>query len=360
MNDASAGVQARRAFAHLLFFAATLTSSELLAQQPRDEARDRFNQALRLVDAQRFEEAAVEFKRAYELSPNPAVLYNLGQAHAAARHPAQAVAAFRAYLSQTTDSGDVRRGQALAELTRLEQLLGVLVLSTRPSNVSVRVDGRPVEVSGPLELDPGSHLIVVSSPGYAVAEREVLAVSGSSQTWELELSVLSIPTLPADATSQLTPTVPVLPTPAAPPIAPPVAPQSARAAAPGASDSSKRRVWLAATTAGAGLLLGGVAVGLAVDSSARSRTWSEEQARLDQRWRSAPADAQLLERQQENDASARHIKFEDEATVGVAVASAACLVGAALIWWLSDSPSPAKTALTWSPRARTGTLSMAW
>lgn len=353
MNDPSTWFGLRRAFGHLLFLAATLTSSKLLAQQPRDEARDRFNHALRLVDAQRFEEAAVEFKRAYELSPNPIVLYNLGQAHAAARHPAQAVAAFRAYSSQTTDTDDPRREQALSELRRLEALLGLLVLSTTPSNVDVRVDGRPVQITGPLELDPGSHQIVVSALGYASAEREVLAVSGASQTWELELSAA-----PTQVASEPTPLV--LPPPAAVPAAPLTPHDPTRATAPVRSDSSNKRVWLVATTAGAGLLLGGVALGLAVDSSARSKSWSQEQTRLDERWRSAPPDAELLERQQQNDASARHIKFEDEATVGVAVASAACLVGAALIWWLSDSPSHANAAFGWSPHSRTGTLSLTW
>lgn len=353
MNDRSARFGVRRAFAHLLVLGVTLTSSTLFAQQPRDEARDRFNHALRLVDAQRFEEAAVEFKRAYELSPNPIVLYNLGQAHAAARQPAQAVAAFRAYSTQTTDTGDARREQALSELRRLEAQLGLLMLSTKPSNVEVRVDGRSVQISGPVELDPGSHQIVVSAPGYANAEREVIAVSGSSQTWEVELSAA-----PTQATAEPIPIALTAPAPVQ--AARPTPAQPARPTPPVRSDSSNKRVWLIATTAGAGLLLGGVAVGLAVDSSARSKSWSEEQTRLDERWRSAPPDAELLERQQQNDASARHIKFEDEATVGVAVASAACLVGATLMWWLSDSPSPANAAVGWSPRTRTGTLSLSW
>ncbi|HET9957433.1 MAG TPA: tetratricopeptide repeat protein [Polyangiaceae bacterium] len=328
------------------------------AAEARDEARLHFNRALQLVDGQRFEEAAVEFEQAYELSPNPAVLYNLGQAYAAARHPTQAIAAFRGYLAAASGPEDPRRKQALRELPRLEALVGVLVLLARPSQVEVHVDGRRVQTTGPLQLDPGRHQIVVSAPGYRAEEREVVAMSGTRETWNLELSpIADQPALEAAQAPRLA---------RAQPHSPPRARNVPLTRHPPTPEDdavlrrSKQRVWWTATAAGAGLLLGGITAGLVVDNGARYGRWREQQASLDQRWRSAPADSELIEHQSRNDERAERIKLQDEVAVGLGVAGAACFVGAVMIWMLSDSPPAVSAGLGGSPQAQTGTLSVAW
>src|SRR5262245_61199389 len=65
---------------------------------PHSAAREHFARGVELVDEGAFEQAAHEFQRAYDLEPNAAVLYNMGQAFAAAGRPVEAVSALARYL----------------------------------------------------------------------------------------------------------------------------------------------------------------------------------------------------------------------------------------------------------------------
>lgn len=68
------------------------------------EARGLFAAGEAAYAAGRFEDAYTYFQHAYELSPRPALLYNLGLAAASAGHEREAVAAFERYLSEVPDA----------------------------------------------------------------------------------------------------------------------------------------------------------------------------------------------------------------------------------------------------------------
>jgi tetratricopeptide (TPR) repeat protein len=72
----------------------------------------------------RFDEAAAEFDRAYELSGRPQLLYNAFLAHRDAGHVPEAVDRLRQYLEQSPDAGDretLERRLAAMEETLAEQ-----------------------------------------------------------------------------------------------------------------------------------------------------------------------------------------------------------------------------------------------
>ena len=68
----------------LVFF---LGSASATAQ----DFKTHYDLALALYQAQKFEESIPEFKAAYQLSPKPALLFNLAQAYRKAGHPREAL-----------------------------------------------------------------------------------------------------------------------------------------------------------------------------------------------------------------------------------------------------------------------------
>lgn len=71
------------------------------AGDPRAEAKSHFERGSVLFDLQRYDEAATEYEAAYEARPDPALLFNLGQAYRAARKPERAIRAYTSFLRRT-------------------------------------------------------------------------------------------------------------------------------------------------------------------------------------------------------------------------------------------------------------------
>lgn len=154
--------------------------------QPREEARSHFKNGLALVDANRFEEAAVEFESAYALSPRPAVLFNIAMAYANARRSARAVSYLQRYLENAGADADQRRVRAArARLTQLLNVVGELEVLTDPQQARVLLDGEPV--TAPIVLDPGVHVLEVAANGYVASSRSLRISQGERQTLQIAL-----------------------------------------------------------------------------------------------------------------------------------------------------------------------------
>src|SRR5215831_5434363 len=68
------------------------------ADDPRQEARAHYAKGLELGAQNGYAGALREFEQAYALSPQYAVLYNIGQAHVALGHTAEAIDVLGRYL----------------------------------------------------------------------------------------------------------------------------------------------------------------------------------------------------------------------------------------------------------------------
>src|SRR5581483_4826515 len=64
------------------------------------EARDRFQRGVDLSDEGNFAAAMAEFQRAYQLTHNPLVLFNISATHEAAGHYVEALDAMQSYAAQ--------------------------------------------------------------------------------------------------------------------------------------------------------------------------------------------------------------------------------------------------------------------
>jgi tetratricopeptide (TPR) repeat protein len=82
----------------VLLFLIVLLPMPARADDDVASARDHYQRGKRAYDIGHFEEAAREYERAYQLKDDPALLYNLGQAHRLANHHSQALIAYKAYL----------------------------------------------------------------------------------------------------------------------------------------------------------------------------------------------------------------------------------------------------------------------
>jgi len=91
--------------------AAPLTGEEKL------QARRLYESATRKYDTGRFDDASVDFQKAYDLTGDPALLFNIAQSHRLAGHAEKALFFYRSYLRRepTARRGEIE--QWIAELT---------------------------------------------------------------------------------------------------------------------------------------------------------------------------------------------------------------------------------------------------
>lgn len=175
-----------------LGLACALTATPADAQPAHDPqlAKEHFRRGVELVDAGRFEEAAIAFERAYRASPHPRVLYNVGLAYAAVDDPVRALDALERYLAATSDPpGESRRTRAEQLVRQLASRIAVVSLNVVPSDAAVLVDGQPVapRVRSALRLPGGKHTIRASRDGHEPLERELELVGGERTELTLAL-----------------------------------------------------------------------------------------------------------------------------------------------------------------------------
>jgi len=166
--------------------------------------------------AGKFDAAASNFDRAYELFKAPEIAFSAAQAHRLQfqadrkpEHVKRAVELFEAYVAATPDGGGKRK-DALAHLGRLRDVLRdleatgdkvVVVKKATPSiyvsvaleNALVTVDGKSVDRYTSIDVEPGDHVVAVSADGYLPAERKITVVKGQSMVpIELEARPASV------------------------------------------------------------------------------------------------------------------------------------------------------------------------
>jgi hypothetical protein len=226
-------------------------------------ASERFRQGVEAVNRGELANAAREFEAAYALSPNPVVLYNLGQTQSALGRPVEAVRSLRRYLESSPPPNAERAREAEALIRANERTIGVLELELVPSSARLEVDAVPATLeAGKLRLAAGRHVLVAELDGYLPGVMNVDIAGESATAARLELR----PVLAAAASA------------AAPPLQR-AEPDTARVLAEPPAGPSPAGLSTTSIAALAGVGLGVVALGLGtiyavkastLDSAARS------------------------------------------------------------------------------------------
>lgn len=128
-------------------------------------AREHYQRGTTLYDLQRYADAAKEYEAAYEAKPDPALLFNIGQAYRFAGDYSRAIGAFRSYLRRLPRSGN--REEVDARIVEMQKLLDDQKANQQkpPGGTISPVEMRPREPEAPAEpVVPAPAPRVVDAP----------------------------------------------------------------------------------------------------------------------------------------------------------------------------------------------------
>ncbi|UJR81395.1 tetratricopeptide repeat protein [Sandaracinus amylolyticus] len=135
------------------------------------EARSLFEAGAAAFADGRYEDALGHFRRSYELSGRPELLYNIGQAHDRLRHDAEAVAAFEEYIAAVPDAA--QREEIAARLAILRASMERADVSEAGAEATPEVEPATVETAEPAEPE------IVAAPAPDPAPWVLLGTGGA-------------------------------------------------------------------------------------------------------------------------------------------------------------------------------------
>jgi tetratricopeptide (TPR) repeat protein len=169
--------------------APSATPSPAVSADVLKEAGERYTRGLSLYGDGEFLLALVEFERAYQLSNNYKVLYNIGQVRIQLGRYAKAKEALEDYLKAGGTNLSPERSQAVnKDLATLAERTASLNIVTREVGADISLDGKVIGTSpltAPLIVDAGEHNLVVHKSGFYDSAQSV-TLAGHDQ---LELTV---------------------------------------------------------------------------------------------------------------------------------------------------------------------------
>jgi hypothetical protein len=158
---------------------------------PKDEAIAHFNKGLSLFEEQDYTAALAEFRRAYQLSPNYKVQYNIGQVCFQMQDFACALRSFETYLSAGgKDLSSDRKSEVVKSVERLRARVAKIEIVTSVAGVLIAIDDIPVGTTPLAEMvavNAGRRKISGTADGRVGATRSVDVVGGDSIRVELDL-----------------------------------------------------------------------------------------------------------------------------------------------------------------------------
>src|SRR5215510_9553895 len=123
------------------------------------EAAQRFDRGLQLFDDGDTAGALAEFKRTYELVPNPVVLFNIGLVYAAMGRPVSAVDALEKVMQTPDKLSTDQRERATRTLNDQKQRIGKLMVTTVPEGARIDIDNvesARTPLTAPIRISEGS------------------------------------------------------------------------------------------------------------------------------------------------------------------------------------------------------------
>jgi hypothetical protein len=159
-----------------------------------------WDRAVELYEALDYEGARIEFLRAYELSKNPRVLFNVGVCDKSLRRYARAAATWKRELHEGGNSlTDDDRAKVEAAIQKVEEFVSTARIESTEAGATVLVDGETIgttPLAAPLPIDVGRHTIVLRKEGFVEQSKE-LTVGSEVASARFEL-------VPVGATVQVT------------------------------------------------------------------------------------------------------------------------------------------------------------
>jgi hypothetical protein len=155
---------------------------DLRSQLP-DAARRAWDAAKQLAGANDFKGALVEFLRAYDLSQNPRVLFNVGVTEKLLTHYARAVDAWDKELHEgagkltATETAELKNAIAI-----VQQFVTTIDVTANEPDATLSIDDYAIgktPFTGPVRIDVGKHTLKLSKEGFVDATQMVDVASGA-------------------------------------------------------------------------------------------------------------------------------------------------------------------------------------
>ncbi|MBN2528160.1 MAG: hypothetical protein JXR76_17340 [Deltaproteobacteria bacterium] len=103
--------------------------------------RESYEEGAELFENGEYSQAAIAFRKAYEIKPSWKILYNIAQCETAAGQYGRALEDFKTFLAQGADEIELkRRNEVEAELDRLRKLVGFVEIKA-PDGAKVVING---------------------------------------------------------------------------------------------------------------------------------------------------------------------------------------------------------------------------
>jgi PEGA domain-containing protein len=171
------------------------------------EARERYERGKVLYGEGEYQQALIEFERAYSLAPAYRVLFNIGQAAVMAQQYPKAIRAFKGYLEEGGKGiAPARRQQAEKELQGLWERVATLRVTADVDGAQILIDDESVGTTPLAEgitVNAGRHVVVARMAG-RTEDRDVVTLAGKD---DVELK-MQLPELPKTQPIILPPTEP--------------------------------------------------------------------------------------------------------------------------------------------------------
>jgi hypothetical protein len=166
-------------------FSAVTTVSTSAAAAPDAgsirEASVHFEHGVQLYNEADYRASLVEFKRAYQLAPNPAVLYNIGETHYQLQNYAAASSALEQYLTESGPSA-AHRAEVEQTMQVLQSRVGRLEVQTSEA-ASITVDDETIGTTpfgSPPRVSIGHRKVTATRDGQAPVSQYVDIAAGET------------------------------------------------------------------------------------------------------------------------------------------------------------------------------------
>jgi len=174
------------------------------------EAGQHFQRGVTLYNEADYRAALVEFKRAFEIAPNAAVLYNIGQTYYQLQNYASALSALERYLSESGATAPHRR-EVEQTIETLQARVGKVVVTTNVADCEVTIDDELVgrtPFSDPILVSIGRRKVTAMRQGRPPETRFVDVAAGDTVKLTMSLGgpdavapITTMPVKPAAARS---------------------------------------------------------------------------------------------------------------------------------------------------------------
>jgi len=146
---------------------------EVILADPRTTARDAYALGVALFEAERYEAAERAWARSNDLGPNTALLIAIADARERRGDEPGAVVMLKRYLAERPEAPD--RAAVEARIAMLIEAPATLVVRSTEPGHAILLDGTPIDRKTPaeVEVEPGSHTVLVVGNGKQVGEQSV-------------------------------------------------------------------------------------------------------------------------------------------------------------------------------------------